>query len=617
MRDYDRQTSQVMVRLIDRPTAAAIDYAAHHANCLLAKPAAEPKPGPGSLSALTFGGVIVADSLTDEPVKLALSAVEMAQPMAVEPLFDALASWDYDAAAPLLEALAEIESETWGADTPLAPQKAATAWLHEGQGGPELWVAIEFEPDTKLPVDITDTDRDGCAEAAGRLKDGLLPPKLVEYLRTDYLTAPLDPEAVTRRFHELAGRWYPRLRTVMLKPQDAKVWPNATTEPEIRKVFGDAAFQQPTAVIRGEPVEGRPIYNVFLADRQEGDTNLKPAAFSEPADNVSRWKSELERWGGGDWSQWAARLQPFRDDVKRQLEARPAELSGLVGKDDWLFFRGSLDYLLANDLRDQPDDRDPYPAIVDYQQQLAAKGIDLLLVILPSKPEVYPEKLSDQAPEGGQPYVQPYTRKLLLELAEAGVEAVDLLPAMLDAKGSAAQPLYLPHDTHWTPAGAKLAASLIAARVKQYPWFPQAVPTPVAYGTKDATFTRVGDIVSMLGPKEKPKYRPMQLTARQVTLPDGTLYEDSPDSPIVMLGDSFCNVYQYEDCGHAGLSAQLALHLGTPIDLLAANGSGPKIRGQLARRGHDAVSRKKLVIWTVVARDLYHYWSPWTKIPVP
>lgn len=599
MTDYDRNSSQLVVRVVDSPTRAALDHAAYHQNALLT-PSGDPKPGPGNLQALSFGGLL--ENVADDP------AAPDTSPMAVEPMLDALAAWNYDASAPLLNAIAEIEAEAWAGESPIGPQRVAAAWLD----GETLRLRLEFAPETTLPAGVSDGDGDGWAEVVGTLRAGVLASEAAAFLRDEYLAAPLSLDELEVYFAELAGHWYPRYRTVLLPTEEIVVWPNDRTEAAIRQLCGDASFAQPTAVLRSEPVEGRPIYHVFLVGAA---TDQRTLGVIETADNAARWRSELAEWGGGEWANWAAKLASFRDDLRAQLAARPAELTGLVGADGWLFFRGSLEYLLADDLRDQPEGRDPFPAIVDYREQLAAKGVDLLLVILPSKPEVYPEKISGQAPAGSAPYVQPYTRKLLLELADAGVEAVDLLPAFVAAKAEAE--LYLPHDTHWTPAGAELAAGLIAARVRRYDWFAGTVPEPIAYGTREASFTRIGDIVPMLAPKEKAQVRPMELTARQVTLPDGTLYEDDPASPIVMLGDSFCGIYQFEDCGHAGLSAQVAKELGTPLDLLMANGSGPKIRVQLARRGKEAVSGKKLVIWTVVARDLYRYWAPWDKVKVP
>ena len=40
--------------------------------------------------------------------------------------------------------------------------------------------------------------------------------------------------------------------------------------------------------------------------------------------------------------------------------------------------------------------------------------------------------------------------------------------------------------------------------------------------------------------------------------------------------------------------------------------------GQLEQlTGHDAIEAKRLIIWTVVSRDLYDYWAPWELIELP
>jgi alginate O-acetyltransferase complex protein AlgJ len=212
--------------------------------------------------------------------------------------------------------------------------------------------------------------------------------------------------------------------------------------------------------------------------------------------------------------------------------------------------------------------------------------------------------------------VAPYCRKLLGELSDAGVGVVDLLPVFLAARAGE-EPLYMPQDTHWTNRGVRLAARAIAAAARQRPDVDGLPVDTVEYGIREVTCTRAGDIGEMLTEEERSGYRPMKLAARQVLTPGGQPYVDDPQSPLVVLGDSFTGVFQLEDCKHAGLSAHLARELGMPVDLIMAQGSGPKIRGQFARRGHDAVSAKKLVIWTVVSRDLYNYWAPWEPIKVP
>jgi hypothetical protein len=43
-------------------------------------------------------------------------------------------------------------------------------------------------------------------------------------------------------------------------------------------------------------------------------------------------------------------------------------------------------------------------------------------------------------------------------------------------------------------------------------------------------------------------------------------------------------------------------------------GGGPNVRHKLLRRGVDALARKRLVIWMMTARDLYHYWEDWEPL---
>ncbi len=76
---------------------------------------------------------------------------------------------------------------------------------------------------------------------------------------------------------------------------------------------------------------------------------------------------------------------------------------------------------------------------------------------------------------------------------------------------------------------------------------------------------------------------PETLVAHQV-LSGGKPYDDDPDSPVVLLGDSFTGVYQLTDAEHAGVSAHIARGIGYPLDLVMSYGGGPNVRQKLMRR---------------------------------
>lgn len=331
-------------------------------------------------------------------------------------------------------------------------------------------------------------------------------------------------------------------------------------------------------------------------------------------ENIQRWRSELAE-AGGSWEAWQEKISGFQNEVRKLLESKPQEIAGLVGLDGFLFFRRSLEVLIAGDLRAQKDGRDPYPAIVDFHRQLKDRGVELLFCPIPVKAAVFPEKVwAGAAPS---PAVNLWTKKLMLELAEAGVECVDLLPHFLAERDKAQESFYMPLDTHWSNRALRVAAHVFAKRIKAYPWFAEVAKSPIRYQTKTVTTKRRGDIVRMLPEPERVKYPPMDLEAEQVLNPDGSFYKDEESSPIVLLGDSYAGVFHLEDCQNAGLTAHLAKELGIPIDLILGQGMGPQVRAKLARRGPGALKGKRLVIWTLSERDLFNYRSPWEIIQIP
>ena len=430
--------------------------------------------------------------------------------------------------------------------------------------------------------------------------------------------------------HQLASYWYPSYNTDLV-PVTAG-WPASDTEAPVKKQLGALHWDAPTVVMRGKP-QGKPVYNVFLVDQAAEAAGAPGAAAAPsaalklphtkptPAPQVvaTSVKAELAAHGGS-WPAWSAEVAPLHAALKARLAAMPEGSKALAGADGFLFFNRSIAYALGGDLAKQKKDRNPLPAIVAFRKLLAQHGVDLLFVPVPTKVEIFPDKAASRpGKDAGMgrfvgKVVNPYERKFLLELAAEGVETVDLLPALLATRADDKAPAYQAQDTHWTSRGLELAAKLVAERIRHYPWYKEVAAHRREYRERDAPFSRHGDLQSRLPENERAGYAPESLVGHQVVDAAGNAYDDDPESPVVLLGDSFTGVYQLMDCEHAGVSAHLAKEIGYPLDLVMSYGGGPNVRQKLMRRGEAALGTKKLVIWMMTARDLYQFEEGWEPL---
>jgi alginate O-acetyltransferase complex protein AlgJ len=431
----------------------------------------------------------------------------------------------------------------------------------------------------------------------------------------------LGADEVKAWANQLSSYWYPSFNTDLL-PAGAR-WPDEHTELDIQRELGGKVFENPAIVLRGKP-QGEPTYNVFLlrglaaADDPASSGPALALAPTQPSPNPNpvreALEAELAQLGTGDYAEWQRRLAPFHEAVRRRLKRMPRQVKAVAGSDGYLFYRNSLRYVVGGDLEKQRKGKNPLPIIVEFKRQLEQRGVDFLFVPVPTKLEVYPEKLDPRFEQLGAAIVNPYSRKLLLALSAQGVEVVDLLPAFLDAKRGAGEPIFQRQDTHWADRGLRLAAERLSARIQRYPWYAELARHRRAFGLRETSFTRFGDLHSRLPDAEQKKYTPETLVAHQVLGPDQQPYSDDPDSPIVLLGDSFTAVYQLMDAEHAGVSAHVARGVGYPLDLVMSYGGGPNVRQKLLRRGWESLGGKRLVVWMMTARDLYDYWEEWEPL---
>jgi hypothetical protein len=306
-------------------------------------------------------------------------------------------------------------------------------------------------------------------------------------------------------------------------------------------------------------------------------------------------------------------LRPWMQAAQYFALGDPGE-KALLGRDGWFFYQPGVRFLTQRaQLRDSTP-RDALAAVVHFRDQLAARGIHLVIMPAPNKESVYPEKLTRFATPPTR-VLSSETRVFLAQCEAAGVEVVDLFALYRDARRTAAPPLYLQQDSHWSPAGVELAASAVAERILARGWLTRG---PVKHDRLAAPVKRLGDIPRMSrSPGIENRMAPESVACAQVIRRDtGAPYADDPASEVLVLGDSFLRIYQQDEPGHAGFVAHLGRELGRPLaSIINDGGASTLVRQELFRRPH-LLARKKVVVWEFVERDLRLGTEGWQRITI-
>jgi hypothetical protein len=286
-----------------------------------------------------------------------------------------------------------------------------------------------------------------------------------------------------------------------------------------------------------------------------------------------------------------------------------------LGRDHWLFYRPDVDYvtgppflepkIMTHRAHTTGVQSDPVKAIVNFRDQLAGRGIDLIAVPVPMKPGVESDKLAIRSPSNAILQNASFA-EFKARLEKAGVRVFDpgtLLPERKNAAGNT--PLYLGTDTHWRPETMEFVAENLAG-------FVQAPPRSETVQVNDRPVSGVGDIARMLKlPESQNVYPPETVTLHEVAAANGP-WRPSKDASVLLLGDSFSNIFSLGALGW-GESAGFAEHLsralgGVPLDCILRNSDGAfatrEILSRELARGRDRLAGKKLVIWEFAAREL-------------
>jgi len=299
-----------------------------------------------------------------------------------------------------------------------------------------------------------------------------------------------------------------------------------------------------------------------------------------------------------------------------------------VGHDGWLFYRADVEYITGQPFLDPtqldrraaaasewttPPQPDPREAIIRFHRDLDARGIRLIVMPTPLKPGVHPEMLAGvTAPTR---VLQNRSFPALVEdLRRAGILVFD--PGDRLAAARSANPRYLMTDTHWLPETMEEVAELLGAFIEAH--VPMPAATDPAYRLERLEVRNLGDTARMLElPEHDPVFPAEAVWLRQILQPDGSRWRSSRTADVLLLGDSFSNMYSLESLGwgsSAGFAEQLSYVLRRPLDRLLQNDQGAFATRALLQQDPGRLAGKRLVVYQFAARELAA--GDWKVIPL-
>jgi alginate O-acetyltransferase complex protein AlgJ len=292
-----------------------------------------------------------------------------------------------------------------------------------------------------------------------------------------------------------------------------------------------------------------------------------------------------------------------------------------LGRNGWLFYQADVEHVTGAGFLEPSAERrraasaqewtavpqtDPIRAIVALNAQLEARGIALVVMPTPVKPTVHPEKLSARYADSTTVVTNPSYGRFVAELRGRGILLFDPAEA-IGAEGRASGGAqYLETDTHWRPEVMERVAERLAEFLHSHVRLP---PGNTTYRTEAIDVTAAGDLAAMLDlPDDQTWIRPETVTVRRVLDASGAPWRSSRESDVLLLGDSFTNIYSLASM-RWGDAAGFAEHLGRalrgPIDRIVQNDAGAyATREMLHRSGDDRLSGKRVVIYQFATREL-------------
>ena len=577
------------VRVVAKPTLAALDYAAYSANPIrLAGKDEKPENYAGKMASAKIGDYPfpMLESLSES----APAAVAGRPPLAWEPLSKILyAQTGNDSLGILLNA---VEAVKW--DEPEVFRAFQTV--------SKLWGVALTDGSVEWWVEVSPAVWTGRAPFYGKLK--LASAGETAEVLNYYLTAEMGAEDAMNWVRTLSSYWYPTLNTDLEQHTPGAPWEGG----------------RPFAVMRGNPM-GTPMWVAFDVPAFELSDEALRAKFvadslaeagevvpvNRSLDTSSAFRLETLASMEGSCPADAV-TSKFRDALSAQLKKLPKEQNAWESG-GMLWFRRNANYLLADKISGQDSLHNPLPRLLELKKYLDSENIQLLVVPIPVKEEIYADKLVPGTP--ADRCVNVNGREFIREMLTAGIDVLDLYPALMAARAGDEPPhySYQRYDTHWALPGMLAALEQLAARVTQYSWYASSGAQPGSLQMQETSTVREGDLVAHLPDAEKPKFAADTLAAMKV-FKGSEPYKGGKNAPILLMGDSFTGVFESVDQKSGGPGSLLAYATGLDVQVVTSWGGGPGVYHRMMKMKKDMQS-KRLVIYMMTARDFWQSPMEW------
>jgi hypothetical protein len=276
----------------------------------------------------------------------------------------------------------------------------------------------------------------------------------------------------------------------------------------------------------------------------------------------------------------------------------------VAGTDGWLFPR--------------PVPSPAPPSLRNTVTALRADGATLVVISIPAKASVYPEKLEPSA--SGDLQRHPHITAAHKELTDAGALLLDLGPVLhaLKSSDSSEGPVFRAHSSRWSPRAVEKSAAAAALFVQQQAGYAALPLRPAAVELERVTIATPVDDLAAAFPSSRwhEANAPQALHFIRLLTAEKKPITSDAAAPALLIGGDDARLYDAPvltnapegvpagESLSAGFGQYLSMYLSTPLELHAGADSLSAAKEWVAAKPEADRKAKRFILWLIADGDL-------------